>query len=180
MIALMVFTALLVYLGIAWLVIKRLPSKKAKWIAVAIFILVPTWDEILGRIYFKHLCETEGGVKVLKMVKLGPEYWDANGRPKFIKENGDPDETLFGSRFILTKKWERDYSKSFNIAKQSYAVLAKQTQEPLATYTFFAYFGGWLTNHASIHVVGEPCHELRIGFFEDFLQYVIKPNSEGR
>src|SRR4030067_3518574 len=90
MIALMVLAALLVYLVVAWVTIKWLPSKKAKWIAVAVFVLIPTWDEILGRIYFKYLCETQGGIKVYKVVELPGEYWAADGMPKFYDDkNGN-------------------------------------------------------------------------------------------
>lgn len=70
MIGLMILGALVVYITAAWFIIKRLPSKKAKWIAVVAFVLIPTWDEIAGRAYFKYLCATEAGVKVYQTVEL--------------------------------------------------------------------------------------------------------------
>jgi len=55
----------LVYRAIKYVVIKT--GKKQYWIATLfIFILLPTWDVIIGKVYFNHLCQTEGGLKVYK------------------------------------------------------------------------------------------------------------------
>lgn len=157
MIALMVFTALLVYLGIAWVVIKRLPSKKAKWIAVAIFILIPTWDEILGRIYFKSLCETESGVKIYNVVESPGEYWLPDGKPKFIKSNGDPDEAMLSDQIGFSNEFQEKYSAYFRIKRHARVASERSTGQVLGEYVRFIYFGGWLKNHTSAHVSGIGC-----------------------
>jgi len=157
MIALIVFTVLLVYLVIAWVVIKRLPSKKAKWIAVAVFILIPTWDEIAGRIYFKSLCETESGVKVYKVVELPGEYWHLDGKPKFIKANGDPDEAILSGRAQFSNEFQEKYSAYFRIKRHARVVSDRSTGQVLGRYIRFIYFGGWLKNHTSVHVSGIGC-----------------------
>ena len=77
MIGLGFFLALIFYIGLALLVsywIRRpFSTPKAKGIAQALtlltFVFIPTWDIILGKLYFNHLCETEGGLKIYKTVE---------------------------------------------------------------------------------------------------------------
>src|SRR5690348_3250125 len=45
-------------------------------IALSLVILIPTWDEIAGRIYFSYLCRTDAGIRVYKRVDPGPEFRD--------------------------------------------------------------------------------------------------------
>src|SRR4030067_1247030 len=134
MIALMVLAALLVYLVVAWVTIKWLPTKKAKWIAVAVFILIPTWDEILGRIYFKSLCETESGMRIYQTVELPAEYWNANGEPKFITRDELAEETMFGDRYDFPSEFQENYSQTFRIKRYAEVVINKQTKEVLGRY----------------------------------------------
>jgi len=54
--------------GAIWLVRLR-KTRRAKWIAAVIALLLPTTDAVLGRIYLQHLCNTEGGLKVYRVVK---------------------------------------------------------------------------------------------------------------
>ncbi len=176
MIALMLLTALLVYLGIVWLVIKRLPSKKAKWIAVAVFVLIPTWDEILGRIYFKSLCETESGTKIYKTVELPAEYWDANGEPKFITWDGLADKGILGDRYDFSSEFQEKYSQTFRIRRHAEVISDKQTREALGRYIRFIYFGGWIANHFSVHVSGTGCPSLKDYNYRGFLKQVFKTN----
>lgn len=178
MIALMVLSALLVYLGIAWLVIKRLPNKKAKWIAVAIFILIPTWDEILGRVYFKSLCETESGMKIYKTVELPAEYWNANGEPKFITRDGLADKAMLGDRYDFTSEFQENYSQTFRIKRHAEVVTNKQTKEILGRYVRFTYFGGWVANHLVAHVGAKSgCPSLKEYDYRGFLKRVFNSAS---
>lgn len=177
MIALMVFTALLVYLGIAWVVIKRLPGKKAKWIALAVFILIPTWDEIAGRIYFKSLCDAESGMKFYKTVELPAEYWNANGEPKFITWDGLADKAVLGDRYDFPSEFQENYSQTFRVTRHAAVVTNKQTKEVLARYVSFTYFGGWVANHFSVHVSGAGCPSLDKYNYRSFLKQVFKPAS---
>lgn len=173
MIALMVFTALLVYLGIAWVVIKRLPSKKAKWITVAVFILIPTWDEILGRIYFKHLCETEGGVRVYKTVELPAEYWDGQGRAKFIDEKAGG--FLLGKEYPPEYKTEA-YSIFFHIDNAGYKRVDKQSGQVLGEVTDFRYWGGWMRRNLSLHNTADGC-EGRIERSNNLIKQMFVPKK---
>jgi len=61
---------------------RSLPFKITGGLAVFLIILVlPVSDEIAGRIYFNHLCKTEAGVKVYRIIELPAEYWDEDGKP---------------------------------------------------------------------------------------------------
>ena len=173
MIALMVFTALLVYLGIAWVVIKRLPSKKAKWIAIAVFILIPTWDEILGRVYFKYLCETESGVHVYKTVELPAEYWDEQGREKFVDEKA--------GGFLLVKEYPTEYktgtySTFFHVDNAGYKRVDKQSGQILGEVTDFRYWGGWIRRNLSPHNTANGC-EGRIERSNSLIKQIFKPKK---
>lgn len=180
MIALMVFTALLVYLGIAWLVIKRLPSKKAKWIAVAVFVLIPTWDEIAGRIYFKSLCEAESGIKVYKVVELPGEYWHSDGRPKFIMANGDPDEAMLSDRVGFSNEFQEKYSAYFRIKRHARVVSERSTGQVLGKYIRFIYFGGWFKNHTSAHVGGIGCPSPEENDYGGMVKQIFKRQTSNK
>lgn len=169
MIALMVFTALLVYLGIAWLVVKRVPSKKAKWIAVAVFVLIPTWDEILGRVYFKYLCETESGVHVYKTVELPAEYWDEGGEPKFYDEkNGN--FTLEGYRVEYATG---AYSSLFHVDNSGHKRVDRRSGQVLGEVTDFRYWGGWMRRNLSPHNTANSC-ENRKEYSESLIKQIFK------
>lgn len=143
MIALMVFAALLIYLAIAWLVVKRLKTRKAKWIAIVIFVLIPTWDQIIGRVYFYSLCATESGVEVHKTVELPMEYFDKQGRPdfKFVKKDGVRLE--LAGRYVDHGE-THSVSKLFRLERDIRFVKDFTTGELLGTQMSFRYFGGWL------------------------------------
>lgn len=83
---------------------KSLPLKIAG--GVTAFLIarhLPVGDEIAGRIYFNHLCETEAGVKVYQPVELPAEYWDEGGKPLFMDSRGVLDMKMLSSRF----EWKR-------------------------------------------------------------------------
>lgn len=77
MIALGMLLVFVVYVAVAlfvaWFLARQFDSQKAKTTAVVssllVFALIPTWDILPGRLYFNHLCETEGGLKVYKTVE---------------------------------------------------------------------------------------------------------------
>lgn len=73
MIGLSIIFIILIYFYIAYRVIKYVVKKTEKKyygiLTLLFFILLPTWDVILGKIYFNHLCKTEGGLKVYKSIQ---------------------------------------------------------------------------------------------------------------
>jgi len=72
MLGLMIIIGYFLYLYLAYkvtfYVIKK-TSKKRYWIiSILFFILLPTLDVIIGKVYFNHLCKTQGGFKIYKSV----------------------------------------------------------------------------------------------------------------
>ncbi len=74
MIALYLLIALMLYILLAWLAVylvkKYTGSTIAKYLTVAVFILIPSWDILPGRLYFHRLCEKEAGIRVFKTVEV--------------------------------------------------------------------------------------------------------------
>lgn len=180
MIALMLLTALMVYVAVAWLVIKRLPGKKAKWIAAVAFVLIPTWDEIAGRIYFNHLCATQAGVKVYQTVELPAEYWFPNGKPKFIKANGDPDEAMLNNRIGFSNEFQEKYSAYFRIKRHARVVSDRITGQVFGESVRFIYFGGWLKNHTGAHVSGIGCPSPEENEYGGMVKQVLKRQTSNK
>lgn len=71
------------YFFIAYKVVGAVKTKALKGLAIVIFALIPTADAVVGRIYLQHLCATEGGLKINRVV---------NGVEGFISSGGDGSE----------------------------------------------------------------------------------------
>lgn len=181
MIALMILTALIVYIAIAWFVVKRQLSKRAKWIAVAVFVLIPTLDVVLGRLYFYSLCMMEGGQNLYKIVEISKEYYGPNvskakppegqewevGKEYILHVDGDHPSVKRTVRVVVDPERLKDRYK-ISIAKDdSLKVLGvqkrysyvkdKQTGELLGEATSFLYWGGWLANFSGLHITAVEC-----------------------
>jgi len=181
MIGLTVLAVLIGYVITAWVVIKRLPNKKAKWIALAIFILIPTWDEILGRIYFKSLCETEGGGQTFKTVELGKEYFlrpgeiDMDTAGRLPAKGGELNIKKVEENFSVMRK-STEISRIIKINKYEVVVAERATANVLvlARHTDFNYFGGWVARHSVAHVTAIRC-PLPDDSYRQFYAATFKP-----
>lgn len=111
-------------------------SKIAKYVAIAVFILVPTWDSITGWLYFEQLCSTQAEIRVLKTVEEEQENFLPNGQPDGRKLN---------DRYVDSFSSDRQFSALFNIEKQESALRDRRTEEMLGTTKEFIFRGGWLT-----------------------------------
>jgi hypothetical protein len=92
---------------------EKFGTKKAKYIATAIMILIPTWDVILGFPVYAYLCVTQAGVHIYKTIE------DVEGF--YIGERSigsEPIEPYEGYKYIdyqevknnkLTGKYYRSY-----------------------------------------------------------------------
>jgi len=91
MIAIMIMIVLVVYLSFVIAVSKSVYKKPekvlTKWLAsigTAVFLLfVPMADNIVGEVYLKYLCATQGGIHVYQTVELRPEYFSEDGLSLF-------------------------------------------------------------------------------------------------
>ena len=182
MIALMMLTALLVYVLVAFLVIRaavRIPKKRTtRWavglVVLVVFALIPTWDIVPGRLFFAHLCETEGGLTVYKVVEF-PTEWDGRGRAPFMTERGFFDPTYFGNRYRWGHTSEIAWPAYFRIKKETDYVVDAANGERLGQYVYLIYKGGWLINSTGLHVSGTLCRVYPKGYFPDFLRHIFVP-----
>jgi len=173
------FLALLFYIVLAWLVArwvsrKLLEVKKyqtiAKIVILVVFTLIPTWDIIPGKLYFNHLCETEGGLKIYKTVEgvegfyhfPGTEFWqealnqygykylEAGAEPSFYryslqkgnlaKENISELSSRYGVQ-VIGDTWQ---PLKFNVNKYEIVITDIQTNDRLAVMKRFSHGGNWL------------------------------------
>ena len=134
--------------AVAKAVEKKTGSKKAKYVAIAIFVLIPTWDIIPGYVYFNYLCEKEAGVKVFKAVEVDKTYFMGNGQP---------DERKLADRFTQPFKLDRDFSSLFHIGKRESVIQDKQTGEIFGTASDLLYYGGWLQAGLSDNRASRTC-----------------------
>lgn len=85
------FVAAYIYAAV-WL-FKRAPGAWLRGLVLALAVLIPAGDAVVGRIQLKHLCETEGGVKVFRVADhveglmdiWTTDYWVAVGGYQFVE-----------------------------------------------------------------------------------------------
>ena len=142
-------------------------SKLAKYLTLAAFALVFTWDVIPGQLYFNHLCETQAGAKVIKTVYVDNSYFTATGKP---------DQKLLADRYSETSKFDGEFFPLFHIEKIERAIQDKQSGEVLGTGTNFSYRGGWLSRFVFVDGGATLCPDYRyFGESAVMWQGAIKP-----
>lgn len=154
-----------IYLVIAYKVVRAFKAKRVKWLAVVILALIPTADAIVGRIYLKHLCATEGGLKVNRVVEGVQGYMDYRGiredsvkayKYQFIESTTSPGKFYRYSRkngnivleMNITPKslYEVRFKRMGQgdvYTRSIYDVADMSTGEILAAYTEIGFGGGW-------------------------------------
>lgn len=155
-----------VYLAIAYKVVTTITSKKAKYAVMVFFVLLPTADALVGRLYLRHLCATEGGLKVYRVVE------NVEG---FLLQDGTDGHWIkqYGFRFVEGKRREPGIVDRFERVNDEIKIESKvlpkseyrfrfvrgqdedifyrnqatvdviRTGEVLATYTSYYFLGGW-------------------------------------
>jgi hypothetical protein len=162
-----VLLALIAYVVLARFVVrsieKRTGSKKMKYLAMAVLVLIPTWDVIPGWLYFAYLCRTEGGLKIYRTVELGPQYILQPGQPDRSKSNvppamgGEINWAKLREERFANPTGEEESSKIIHIVKRSSSILDRQTGEVLGSAITFLYVGGWLMNNSGPQVLPWEC-----------------------
>lgn len=165
------------------------------------FVLIPTWDIIPGKLYFDHLCKTEGGLKIYKTVEGVEGLYQAEGG------SGVAQSTLkYGYSFVegtslagdLTRytlddagglhqqkipKITSNYvvnrivePRSFNVFKTSYRISTAQGEQH-ALLSFLSHSGNWLqVKFSPLLGHGGDC-PLQPPSFEDFYVGTLKPKK---
>lgn len=175
-IALIILTYFYVRLAI-WVtkrVSRKFAKKRAKLITgilmTLIFILIPTGDEIAGRIYFNHLCETEAEAKVYQTIELPAEYWDKDGKPKFYVNWADN----LGRKYPLIYE-HGEFSSLFGIENAGFEFVDKGSGSALGKVVNFRYWGGWLRRNFSPHNTADSC-EVK----EGIINQIFVPKNKNR
>ncbi len=159
------------YFFIAYKVVKAIKTKPLKWLAIVILVLIPTADEMVGRVYLQHLCATEGGLKVHRMVNgvegfIGAwgdepdampvekyDYSFSEGRPwkgrvkRYSKQNGQivkENDVLPKSNYRLSLLDKGEVKDSY--MRQTLVVETFPVGEVLATDTQIGFNGGWVAH----------------------------------
>ncbi|MGA8148236.1 MAG: hypothetical protein WB870_11770 [Gallionellaceae bacterium] len=175
MIALSLLVIAGIYVVIGGLIIKRISRRWLKGLMVVIWILIPTGDEIVGRVYFNHLCSTEGGVKVYQSVELPAEYWDDKGVGKFFKVNGDLDHSFFRGRFEELS-FTNPYSSALGIDETRQKVVDKSNQVVLGEVVSFMFWGGWFSRNFPAQDTAVDCKAFHGNrFWHEFYMGLFKP-----
>jgi hypothetical protein len=154
------------YVLFARFVTKRMPTRKLKWVAVAVFVLIPTGDTAVGYVYFRTLCATEAGNKIYKTAENVEGFYGTSGDAYFkygyrYTEDRAPDGRY--RRWTLASDgrlaWEdvaflqsrygykySDFEKySSQIDKYQVSIYDLKTGETLGKRTRLGFRGGWLT-----------------------------------
>ncbi len=170
MIGFIALLAVVIYVWLARLVVKRLKSRTAKYAVIALFILIPTWDIIPGKLYLNYLCENEAGFKVYQTVELPAEYWDGEGKPMFYDEkNGNLRLTL------NSIKWEsRTQKYPLNLEKNISEMKEKNTGKILNERVLFTYWGGWISRNFSPHNTATSCGG-DVKAYTNYVMQIFKP-----
>jgi hypothetical protein len=175
-----VVVTLFLYIRLAIWIAKKLSEKRAskqwKWgvlvCVTLVFVLIPTWDSILGQLYFNHLCSTEAGVKVYQMMELPAEYWDEAGKAKFYDEkNGN-------LRLPLNSiKWESRTEKyPLNLEKNVSEMKETHTGKILNERILFTYWGGWVARNFSPHNTAVSCGS-DVSSYTNYVMQIFKPST---
>ena len=163
---------LLVAIAFASLIATRLKRGPVKILTgIGIFLVVsllPFADAVYGRIYFDQLCNTKAGVKVYHTVDLPTEYWDEEGKPRFLKQNGDLDMAMLGANFS-EPAMKRSYIAALGLDEYRHQVVDNSTDQVLGEVINFMHWGGWIARNLSPQPSATRCKNLQgTQFWSDF------------
>jgi hypothetical protein len=116
-------------------------------------LVLPVADEIAGRVYFYHLCETEAGAKVYQTIELPAECWDEQGRPLFYEGaiNNDIPSNAFEKVKVDVIVNSKKVGRLFRIQQIGVTFTDKESGNVLSELTWFMYWGGWLARNFTPH-----------------------------
>ncbi|MEW6248542.1 MAG: hypothetical protein AB1555_17810 [Nitrospirota bacterium] len=163
-----VLLGLIAYVVLAKFVVSAIgkysASKAAKYSAIAVFVLIPTWDIVPGHLYFGYLCQDKARVRVHKSVEVEQKYFSANGQPNQKELSG-----LYQSGSTFDDR----FSRLFHITKVETFVRDIHSGEILGSATLFHFYGGWLA--AYLFPQGPPSSCPGYAIYDDLWKAVIKP-----
>jgi hypothetical protein len=154
------------YLVIALKVFGKFKASRYKWLVVALIVLIPSGDAVVGRLYLKYLCANEGGLKVYRVAERVEGFmedggidddWVKNGGYQFSESapvNGlvtrysrQPDGRIIKEESVMPKSKYRVRSIVLGqhdiYMRYQYEVADQAGIEVLATDTQIGFNGGW-------------------------------------
>jgi len=159
-----VLLSISLYLVLAYRAIKSTKASRIKWLVVAVVVLLPTADAVVGRVYLKYLCAKEGGLKVYRVAQhvdgfMSDTFWDGdywlkkygfqfsesppvNGRvTRYSMQNGK----LITEKNVRSKSMYRVryVSNGDTYVRAERRVETINGDEVLASYKGFSFHGGW-------------------------------------
>jgi hypothetical protein len=166
-----VLLSIAAYVAVAFIVVRRIRPTRWKVAAVFVALLLPTADALVGRFYVHHLCSTEGGLRVHKVVDGVEGFLVSDGMPseKWITERG----FAFGEGHIRTveplgrvvnrislkngvvvveervrpsskyRSFFEDQTDWTGVVRSSAKVEVIESGDVLAEYKRFFFLGGW-------------------------------------
>lgn len=132
-------------------------------IVASVFLLIPTWDVIKGRVTFNRLCDMHAGRHVYKTIALDESYFDSYGSPKW-----DPVRV----KGVLVIKIAARYTRIFSeqdmpgwprITQLKFTYVDEVNGDVIGESINFIYWGGWVSNSMPGHHTGEICKNMRTG-----------------
>jgi len=164
------------YAVVAMIIVKAIGkhtgSNVAKYAAIAVFVLIPTWDILPGHLYHEYLCKAEGGVRVIKTVEVDRVYFLADGRP---------DEENLRNLFDWRTTTDRAFSEVFHITENQGSIVDRQTGDLLGTATDFWYYGGWINATIFGHLSSSTCPQYPHHSVSGSLwQQVVRPKPDSQ
>lgn len=178
-----VLVSLFVAVMVGWKIFKRqLLFKIVGGAAVFCFVLaLPFADQIVGTIYFNHLCRTEAGLKVYQSIELTAEYWDEDGKPTFYKgsSKNDVPSYAFDRLGIAITAEGNDQQRLFQVKQFESTTLLTKTGQRLYKLTAFRYWGGWVAREFPFFAAGRSCGGWHL-YDELVEQQFIPSNQSGR
>lgn len=154
------------YIAIAYWVFKRCGGSNFRWLVLALAVLIPSGDAVVGRLYLKQLCTKEGGLKVYRvaehvdgfMEQLGTDYWVSVGSYRYSEDfpiNGkvtryerqdgqivQMDNVLPQSQYRVRRQHIGSHNDRYR--RSVFLVEGIPNGEILATDTQIAFNGGWV------------------------------------
>lgn len=169
--AVLIALGVYVYLAkvVAQFVGRHTESKLAMYATIAVFVLIPTWDILPGRLYHQHVCKTQGGVRVYKTVEVDKAY--------FLPD-GQHDEKKLRERLDMQLTMDRTFSKLFHMTKHQGVLVDKENGAHLGTATDFWYYGGWLYTTILIEGSEDTCPQFDRDIYTSLWRQVIRPRTE--
>ena len=116
----------------------------------AVLLPLPLIDEIIGKFQFDKLCREEAGVKVYGKLKLGAEFFNADGTPNFINPNTGHLSEEISPYIEFVWPPPQKIPSIAELTKMRVQVRDRGNGKILAENIAFGMYGGWLSfNHQS-------------------------------